>query len=100
LWREELSRHGLDVLLDETVFCRDVGWRKPDPRIFSQALSKAGVPPAECLFIGDDPVWDVEGPLRMGIPAVLLDRRNEWIGQGFERVTGLGEIVDRGLLDR
>jgi putative hydrolase of the HAD superfamily len=99
LWREELARHGLAQHLDDAVFCRDVGWRKPDARIFTYALTKAATDPSQCLFVGDDPVWDVEGPQRMGIPAVLLDRRMEWSGQRYYRVTCLGEIIERGLLD-
>jgi len=95
LFREEVARHGLDRLLDGTVFCRDVGWRKPDGRIFAHALAKAGAAPSECLFIGDDPVWDVEGPGTAGIPAVLLDRRMAWAGQDYDRVCCLGEVIGR-----
>ncbi len=99
LWREELIRHKLDGYFDGTVFCRDVGWRKPDPRIFQFALAKAGARPSECLFVGDDPVWDVEGPSRLGMTSVLLDRRLEWAGQRFERITNLNDIVEQGMLD-
>ena len=28
-WRAELTRHGLLDKVDATVFCMDVGWRKP-----------------------------------------------------------------------
>lgn len=100
LWREQLARHGIASYLDRTVFCRDVGWRKPHPRIFEHALAQAGAPPSDCLFVGDDPVWDVEGPKRMGMATVLLDRRMEWVGQGFDRITGLNDIAEKGLLDR
>ena len=30
--------------------------------------------PQDCIFIGDDPRWDVAGPQAAGMPAVLLDR--------------------------
>jgi hypothetical protein len=49
--------------------------------------------------VGDDPVWDVDGPQRMSIPAVLLDRRMEWTGQRYDRITCLGEMIERGMLD-
>jgi FMN phosphatase YigB (HAD superfamily) len=58
-WREELRRHGLLDLVDATVFCMDVGWRKPQRAPFEQALSLLGVHAAEALFVGDDPRWDV-----------------------------------------
>jgi putative hydrolase of the HAD superfamily len=100
LWREELVRHEIAPYLDKTVFCRDAGWRKPHPRIFEVALAQAEAAPSECFFVGDDPVWDVEAPAGLGMTTVLLDRRMEWVGQGLDRVTGLGDIVERGMLDR
>ena len=51
LWREELGRHGLLDAIDAVVFCRDVGWRKPDPRPFEFICRKLGIAPADCLFV-------------------------------------------------
>ncbi len=73
-WREELARLGLQDAVDMTVFCRDVGWRKPARPIFRRALERLGLPPEACLFVGDHPVWDVEGPRRVGIKALRIDR--------------------------
>ncbi len=97
LWRELLERIGLSACIDASVFCRDVGRRKPDPMVYAHAMDVAGMPPESCLFVGDNPVWDVEGPRRMGIRSVLLDRRAEWIGQGYDRTTSLLEVRDRYL---
>ena len=38
-WRAELTRHGLLEKVDATVFCMDVGWRKPHRAPFDRALS-------------------------------------------------------------
>lgn len=95
LWREQLSRTGIGSRISGAVFCRDVGWRKPDPHIYAHALEVAKARPEECLFVGDNPVWDVEGPEKAGIPGVLLDRRVEFVGQGYDRVLNLGELVRR-----
>jgi putative hydrolase of the HAD superfamily len=73
-WREELARQGLDRMVDLAVFCRDAGWRKPAPQIFHYTLEKIGLRPEECLFIGDDPRWDIAGPQAVGMAALLLDR--------------------------
>ena len=74
LWREELSRHGLLDAVDTVVFCDDVGWRKPDPRPFEFICRKLAIPPTECLFVGDDPRWDIVGPQGVGMDAILIDR--------------------------
>jgi putative hydrolase of the HAD superfamily len=74
MWRRELDRHDLSRLVEAAVFCGDVGWRKPDPRIFRHALHRLGVEAEDCLFVGDDPRWDVDGPEALGMDAVLIDR--------------------------
>ena len=71
-WRQELQRHGLLDRVDATVFCMDVGWRKPHRAPFDRALSLLGVGPAETMFVGDDPRWDFIGAQGAGIRPVLL----------------------------
>jgi HAD superfamily hydrolase (TIGR01509 family) len=72
-WRSELARHGL--LADAIVFCTDVGWRKPHPAPFRRALEILDVPAKEAVFVGDDPIWDVEGANGAGVRPILLATR-------------------------
>lgn len=74
LWREELDRHGISPLVDTTVFCTDVGWRKPDSRVFHHTLELLGIGVGDAVFVGDDPRWDIDGPTRVGMRAILLRR--------------------------
>jgi putative hydrolase of the HAD superfamily len=71
-WREELTRHGLLDIVDATVFCTDVGWRKPHRAPFDRALALLKVVPAEALFVGDDRQWDVVGARNAGVRPVLI----------------------------
>ena len=87
LWRDELKRHDLDKFFDKTVFCRDVGWRKPAKQIFYYASEIMRVNPEECLFIGDDPRWDLIGPNNVGMDALIIDRTEE------KRVYDKGNII-------
>lgn len=73
-WRAELSRHGLLDKVDATVFCMDVGWRKPHRAPFDRALSLLEVAPTDALFVGDDRRWDIVGAQNAGLRPVLLDR--------------------------
>jgi putative hydrolase of the HAD superfamily len=79
-WREEVARHGLRERVEAVLFCRDAGWRKPAEPPFALMLRTLGVAPEECLFIGDEPRWDLAGAERSGLPAVLLDRSGETPG--------------------
>ena len=72
-WRAELTRHGLLDKVDATVFCTDVGWRKPHRAPFDRALSLFEVAPADALFVGDDHRWDIVGAQNAGLRAVLLE---------------------------
>ena len=55
-----------------------VGVEKPDPRIFEMALERAGVGPAEAVYVGDLYSIDVVGSRAAGLDAVLLDPAGLW----------------------
>jgi HAD superfamily hydrolase (TIGR01509 family) len=74
-WRSELARHDLLEAVDAVVFCTDVGWRKPHPTPFRRALQMLGASATDAVFVGDDPVWDVEGADAAGLRAILLASR-------------------------
>jgi putative hydrolase of the HAD superfamily len=77
----DLERCGIGDLFDGHITARAAGAAKPDARIFAQLLSIAGASAAETLHIGDDPLADVIGAARAGIPAVWLNRDSrEWPG--------------------
>ncbi len=90
LWRRELDRHDLSELVDAAVFCGDVGWRKPDPRIFRHALQRLGLEAEDCLFVGDDPRWDIDGPEALGMDTVLIDRT----GRNSAAIHKLDRVID------
>jgi putative hydrolase of the HAD superfamily len=66
----DLDRLGLGPLLDAAVFSSEVGVRKPDPRIFREALARIGAEPAETVFVGDRLYDDVSGARAVGMRTV------------------------------
>jgi putative hydrolase of the HAD superfamily len=70
LMRQDLGRWGLDRFLEATVFSSEVGWRKPDPRIFREALARLRAEPGETVFVGDRLYDDVGGAQAVGMRAV------------------------------
>jgi HAD superfamily hydrolase (TIGR01509 family) len=76
IWRSELARHQLLTAVDAVVFCQDVGWRKPHPTPFRRALEMIGVAPMDAAFVGDNPVWDVDGAESAGLLPILLGGRH------------------------
>jgi putative hydrolase of the HAD superfamily len=80
-------------MVDETIFCTDVGWRKPARQIFDYTLAKFAVSAADCVFIGDDPHWDVKGPHAIGMDAILIDRTAQTDHPPETSVQNLEEFV-------
>ncbi|MBV8223511.1 MAG: HAD-IA family hydrolase [Candidatus Eremiobacteraeota bacterium] len=63
-------RHHFDFVLDSA----HLGWEKPHPEIFLEAVRRAQISPHEALHVGDSPDHDVAGALAVGLRAVLVDR--------------------------
>ncbi|MXV37504.1 noncanonical pyrimidine nucleotidase, YjjG family [Flavobacteriaceae bacterium Ap0902] len=62
----------------ETLTCADeIGLRKPDPRLFELAASKAGASKEESVIIGDDWIADVLGGTSFGWKAIFFDSLND-----------------------
>lgn len=68
-----LDRHGLREFFDSVVISGEVGVKKPDPRIFSFALDKAGLTPAEVAYVGDTQE-DMQAARAAGIFPILIRR--------------------------
>jgi putative hydrolase of the HAD superfamily len=93
LWRRELQRLKLAEAVDAVVLCGDVGWRKPAADIFHHAANKVGCPASECMFVGDDLRWDVEGSASVGMRPVLIDRDGRHPEYAGQRITGLHGVL-------
>lgn len=67
----ELRHHRLlPYFPDCRLAAADVGYLKPHPRIFHEALKRVSAAPEETVFIGDNPIADVSGALGVGMRAV------------------------------
>jgi HAD superfamily hydrolase (TIGR01549 family) len=63
------TRWNIDGLFDEMIISAEVGFVKPDPRVFQLALDRLGVQPSEAIFI-DDILVNVEAARQLGMPAI------------------------------
>jgi putative hydrolase of the HAD superfamily len=69
--RRILAGHGLLRYFDAAgiAYSDEVGFRKPDPRIFLRSLQALGVEPGRALHVGDNPEADVRGAKSLGMRA-------------------------------
>jgi len=92
-WRREIERLGVSSLVDATVLCGDVGWRKPARQIFLHAAGELGVDCRQCVFVGDDLRWDIEGSKAVGMRPVLIDRDDRHRGFRGDRIRDLRGVL-------
>jgi putative hydrolase of the HAD superfamily len=86
---------GLSSKLDVVVTSQDAGANKPQPEIFRFALQKAGIKPAEAIYIGDQYQIDVLGARGAGMKGILIDRagHHEEITD-CPRIKSLSEVTE------
>lgn len=69
--RTLMQRQGILDCFRVFVFSDEVGASKPSPVVFERASKELGVPLAQMVHVGDRESNDVEGPLAMGMKAIL-----------------------------
>jgi putative hydrolase of the HAD superfamily len=67
-----MESDGVSQYFKTVVLSSKVGLRKPDPEIYWEAARRAGVEPAKCAYVGDNPVRDVEGTRAAGYGMMIL----------------------------
>jgi len=89
-----LDRFELADLFDIVVISGELGWRKPHPAIFREALKRLDVTEREAVFVGDDLKVDIEGAAACGMDTILLDCRELHPSYTGLRAVSLAEVAD------
>jgi len=93
----ELRLVGLDSLFETVVISSRYGYRKPDPRLFQQALKEMGLTMTDdVLYVGDNWERDIVGASNAGMQAILIQRSNEQYALHDKTIPILSDL--RGLL--
>jgi len=80
----EMRLVGIDSYFYPIVVSGDLGYRKPDPRIFALALKRMHLLPEETVFVGNDMFRDIYGAREAGMRTVFFAT-----GQGQQRMDGV-----------
>lgn len=84
--RARLASSGLDRFFDHIILSEEVGWRKPDLRIFRVALDAAGTAPEETLYIGDTFLYDIRGASLAGFRTIWFDPESSEQSTSFPEI--------------
>ena len=74
--QERIDNWGIGKFFDVVMASAEAGCAKPDSKIFSMALDKAGCRPEDAIMIGDRLDNDI-------IPAKKMGMKTVWVRQGY-----------------
>ncbi len=78
LQRSKLRILGLEDVFDAVLIGGEYGRPKPDTAIFEEMSKILGIPPHEMLYIGDNPVNDIEPSRKVGYIPVWVETTGSW----------------------
>ncbi len=81
--REKVEHFDLARYFQAVLIEGELGFGKPDPRVYAQALSACGVPAVGAWCVGDSLSWEVAAPQALGLRGVW----NDWAGVGLPEDT-------------
>lgn len=90
----KLDIAGIRPLLHLSVVSGDEGIRKPDPEIFRRAAARLGVSPADCVYVGDHPYYDLSGATEAGMRVVYVDAFGLQLATDAPTVTSVAQIPE------
>ena len=94
----DIGKIGIGHFFERTINARLVGALKPDPAIFHKVIEGTDLQAHEVVYVGDDPLLDVEGARGAGMHAIWIDRQGgEWptqIAPATYTVRSLTELVE------
>ncbi len=100
--RYKINRFALGGYFKEILIEGEIGYGKPDSRIFELAISKFDTLPGRMLMVGDNLKWDVAGPQSVGMRGIWFDVRRKGLPEDSRIepdavITALPQFLD--LLD-
>ncbi len=71
--RAKIERFQLAPYFEHIFIEGEMGMGKPDVRVFEHVLDTFGIEAQEAWMVGDNLIWDVAAPQRLGIFSVWID---------------------------
>jgi putative hydrolase of the HAD superfamily len=68
----EMRAVGIESYFKPVIVSSDLGFRKPDRRIFEAALSGLRLEPKEVIFVGNDMYRDISGARQLGLNTIFF----------------------------
>lgn len=93
----KIDRLGIRKYFNEIFISEEIGYSKPDPRLFEYITENFDLKKEEILMIGDSIDHDILGAKNSNIDSILIDRfdkNSNFIGLKIIDLTNLNKILD------
>jgi putative hydrolase of the HAD superfamily len=82
LQRKKIERFSLERHFDGVLIEGELGFGKPDRRVFERALDIVGADAEETWVIGDNLEWEIVAPAKLGFTCVWVDKKRKGLPAG------------------
>lgn len=89
-----IHNFGLSSYFEFITTSINIGWKKPHSQIYYDAIKRSGADRGQIIFVGDNYECDYLGPRKVGLRAVLLDKKN-CFPLLPNRVANIKELIDK-----
>lgn len=98
LQTKKIELLALENEFDEILVTGSIEIHKPNPEPFLVMAQRLGLDPSELLYVGDNPLNDVEGSRNAGYTPVFVNTTGSWVFPEVERcehqIENVGELPD------
>jgi putative hydrolase of the HAD superfamily len=67
-----IKKMGINQFFNAVLVSEEVGWRKPNIKIFEEALRRLDATAEETIYVGDSPLEDIKGAKAAGMKTVFI----------------------------
>ena len=82
--RAKIDKFQLTSEVDTVLVEGELGFGKPDPRVFDLALQRLGCAVKDAWIVGDDLEWEIEGGRRYGLASIWVNARGRELPRNME----------------
>lgn len=90
---EKIKALGLSDLLEHALCAEEFGVLKPHPWVFAALIERLGYAPSEILYVGNNPVYDIQGAKNAGMAAARCGRPTALADFSFTKWKNLADWV-------
>lgn len=89
------EKGGFGEVWDAIITSKDMGFRKPDPRIYQAALHQLGVTADEAVFVGHK-ISELEGAKTVGLKTIAFNYEDGAVADSY--ISQFSELLDHPFL--